>query len=320
MRFCTFSTAGVSRHVGVAMGPDRLLDVTAMHAADVRFSSLLSIIENQAASLPAIQRSLDGIANQVVLGHVHELHAVKLEIPFHPPQIRCFSVYERHLKNAFDQILKRKKNPISAFFMRALFKIPQSFYDAPAYYKGVRLNLSGPGDAVQRPSPGLMLDYEAELGVIIGSGGKDIPEDGAMKHVFGYVIFNDFSERTQLMKEMGARPSAGPAKGKDFDGSNSLGAWIVTADEIANPNRLEVRVSVNGELRGKGSTAWMTHRIERIINYASWNETLQPGELLATGCVPNCAGIEQWRFLGDGDRVEVRIEGLGSLTNTIERR
>ncbi len=317
MRLCTFSAPGIERHAGVALDGGCLLDLTALHASDARFASLLAIIEHEAATLPAIQASLGRLLEASVSAHIHAVHAVMLELPLQPPQIRCFSAYAQHLKNAFDQILKRKKNPLASLLLRALFKIPPSFYAVPAYYKGVRLNLSGPGDTIAPPSSGPMLDYEAELGLVIGRGGKNIPAGQAMRHVFGYLIFNDFSERSQLMKEMGSRPSAGPAKGKDFDGSNSLGAWLVTRDDISDPHALQVTVSVNGELRGSGTTASMSHRIERIVEYASWNETLQAGELLATGCVPNCAGIEQWRFLAAGDRVEVAIDGLGSLTNLI---
>lgn len=319
MKLCTFSTHAVTGHVGLALPGDRVLDVTASFAGNPQFANLLPVITHQGETLPAMRLLLAQVAKAARAPHVHELGSVRLEVPYQPPQIRCFSVYEQHLKNAFRQVLKHNMNPLAGFLMRVLgmLKIPKSFYEAPAYYKGVRLNLSGHGDKLPRPAPGAKLDYEAELGVVVGRPGKNIDTSAAMAHVFGYVIFNDFSERAQLMKEMRARPSAGPAKGKDFDGSNSLGAWIVTADEIRDPHALEVTVCVNGETRGQGSTAWMTHRIDRILSFASWNETLHPGELIATGCVPNCAGIERWRFLDDGDRVDVEIAGLGVLSNSI---
>ncbi|KAB2897746.1 MAG: fumarylacetoacetate hydrolase family protein [Burkholderiaceae bacterium] len=318
MRLCTFSTAQVRDHVGLGLADDRVLDVTAAFAGDARFAGLLALIEHQHETLPALRallqdRTRDGAHP------VHALRSIRLQVPYRPPQIRCFSVYEQHLRNAFGQVMAHGVSPAAGLLMRALGagKVPKAFYETPMYYKGARLNLSGHGGRVARPDPGSKLDYEAELAVVIGRPGKNIDRSVAMSHVFGYVIFNDFSERAQLMKEMRARPSAGPAKGKDFDGSNSLGAWIVTADEIADPHALDVTVRVNGEVRGQGSTAGMTHRIDRIVSYASSNETLHGGELLATGCVPNCAGIEQWRFLKDGDRVDVEIAGLGVLTNSI---
>ncbi|MGO4154039.1 fumarylacetoacetate hydrolase family protein [Cupriavidus sp. YAF13] len=319
MRLCTFSTADVASHVGLALAGDRVLDVTASFAGDPHFATLLALIEHQDETLPAL-RKLQAQGAKPGCAHLaHALRQVRFEVPYRPPQIRCFSVYEQHLKNAFQQVMAHGVRPATGMLMRALGagKVPKAFYETPIYYKGVRLNLSGHGSKVRRPDPGAKLDYEAELGVIVGRPGKNIGTSAAMSHVFGYVIFNDFSERAQLMKEMRTRPSAGPAKGKDFDGSNSLGPWIVTADEIRDPHALGVTVRVNGEVRGEGSTAGMTHRIDRIVSYASANETLHGGELLATGCVPNCAGIEQWRFLDDGDRVDVEIAGLGVLTNSI---
>ncbi|MDF3884822.1 fumarylacetoacetate hydrolase family protein [Cupriavidus basilensis] len=319
MRLCTFSSADVASHVGLSLSGDRVLDVTASFSGDARFASLLALIEHQDETLPAIRKLAAESAGAGRAPRVHALGEVRLQVPYRPPQIRCFSVYEQHLRNAFRQVMAHGVSPLTGLLMRMLGagKVPKAFFETPMYYKGARLNLSGHGGRVRRPAPGTRLDYEAELGVIVGRPGKNIDSAAAMSHVFGYVIFNDFSERAQLMKEMRARPSAGPAKGKDFDGSNSLGAWVVTADEIGDPHALDVIVRVNGEVRGKGSTSGMTHRIDRIVSYASSNETLHGGELLATGCVPNCAGIEQWRFLHDGDRVEVEIAGLGVLTNLI---
>lgn len=319
MRLCTFSTAQVAAHVGLGLADDRVLDVTEAFAGDVRFASMLALIEHQHDTLPALRALLADLTRPDSAPPVYALHSIRFHIPYRPPQIRCFSVYEQHLRNAFGQVMAHGVSPAIGLLMRVLGagRVPKAFYETPMYYKGARLNLSGHGGTVARPVSGSKLDYEAELAVVVGRPGKNIDCSVAMSHVFGYVIFNDFSERAQLMKEMRSRPNAGPAKGKDFDGSNSLGAWVVTADEIADPHALDVTVRVNGDVRGQGSTAGMTHRIDRIVSYASSNETLHGGELLATGCVPNCAGIEQWRFLEDGDRVEVEIAGLGVLTNSI---
>lgn len=313
MRLCTFSTDAFSRHVGLAFPDQRLLDVSAALPGDPRFATLLDVIQHEDDTLPMLRALLASM--QMPQGCLHDLKDVRIELPYQPPQIRCFSVYEQHLKNAFRQVAANV-SPAAGAPAWAM-QIPAAFYETPVYYKGVRLNLSGPGAPVQRPAPGTMLDYEAELAVVVGRGGKNIAASAAMAHVFGYVVFNDFSERAQLMKELRSGVGTGPAKGKDFDGSNSLGPWIVTADEIADPHALDVTVRVNGQLRGQGSTSGMTHRIDRILSFASQNETLHAGELLATGCVPECAGVEHWRFLDDGDRVAVEIAGLGVLENTV---
>lgn len=314
MRLCTFSTDEIARHVGLALPGERVLDVTAAFAGDPRFATLLDVIANESETLPALRAHL--ASKDAATSRAHALADVRLDLPYQPPQIRCFSVYEQHLKNAFRQVMTHVA-PAGVNADDGEPKIPPAFYEEPVYYKGVRLNLSGPGTSVRRPAPGTRLDYEAELAVVVGRSGKNIAPSEAMAHVFGYMIFNDFSERAQLMKELRSGLGAGPAKGKDFDGSNSLGPWVVTADEIADPHALDVTVRVNGEVRGQGRTSGMTHRIDRILSFASRNETLHAGELLATGCVPDCAGIEQWRFLDDGDRVEAEIAGLGVLANTV---
>ena len=225
MRLCTFSTDAFSRHVGLALPDQRLLDVSAALSGDPRFATLLDVIQHEDDTLPMLRTLL--ASTQMPQGCLHDLKDVRIELPYQPPQIRCFSVYEQHLKNAFRQVAANV-SPAAGAPAWAM-QIPAAFYETPVYYKGVRLNLSGPGASVQRPAPGTMLDYEAELAVVVGRGGKNIDASAAMAHVFGYVVFNDFSERAQLMKELRSGVGTGPAKGKDFDGSNSLGPWIVTS-------------------------------------------------------------------------------------------
>lgn len=317
MKLCTFSTGQVHAHLGVLDKSAKVLDVTALMAGDARFSTMQALIAAQDETLPLLRAVLE--RQDVPANCLYAQDQIRFLPPLEPSQIRCFSVYVQHMKNAFAQVIKNTRGVIPNLLLRhlGLMKIPKYFFESPVYYKGTRLSLSGHQSGIRRPRADCRLDYEAELALVIGVRGKNIAERDAMKHVFGYLIFNDFSERTQLLKEMQSRPSAGPAKGKDFDGSNALGPWLVTCDEIANPENLAVQVRVNGQVVGRGSTNQMSHSIEKIVSYASWSETLYPGEMLATGCVPNCAGIEHWRFLQDGDQVEVEIEGLGSMVNSV---
>lgn len=317
MKLCTFSTGQVHAHLGVLDKSAKVLDVTALMAGDARFSTMQALIAVQDETLPLLRAVLE--RQDVPANCLYAQDQIRFLPPLEPSQIRCFSVYVQHMKNAFAQVIKNTRGVIPNLLLRhlGLMKIPKYFFESPVYYKGTRLSLSGHQSGIRRPRADCRLDYEAELALVIGVRGKNIAERDAMKHVFGYLIFNDFSERTQLLKEMQSRPSAGPAKGKDFDGSNALGPWLVTCDEIANPENLAVQVRVNGQVVGRGSTNQMSHSIEKIVSYASWSETLYPGEMLATGCVPNCAGIEHWRFLQDGDQVEVEIEGLGSMVNSV---
>ena len=112
----------------------------------------------------------------------------------------------------------------------------------------------------------------------------------------------------------------GPAKGKSFDGSNVLGPWIVTPDELGDPQSLSVVVRVNGDLRATGNTAGMLFSFEEILAYASQGETIHSGEFFGSGTVGNCCGLETGRFLDDGDVIELEVERVGVLRNAVVRQ
>jgi len=150
---------------------------------------------------------------------------------------------------------------------------------------------------------------------VIGKGGRNIQASDAAEHIFGYCCFNDFSARDLLFRDI--LSGIGPQKGKDFDGSNALGPWLVTKDEIRDPYDLRMEVRVNGKVVGHSHTGTMYHPISAMIEWASFNETLVPGEVFATGAAGNGCGIERWEFIGVGDVVEIEVEGLGVLRNRI---
>ncbi len=156
------------------------------------------------------------------------------------------------------------------------------------------------------------LDYEVELAVVIGVGGRDIPAEDAMSHVFGYTIVNDVTARDLQ------RRHDQWFKGKGLDTSCPMGPYIVTADEIADPHALRIELDVNGQKRQDASTAAMIFKIPETIASLSAGLTLEPGDVIATG-TPSGVGYamnpRQW--LKIGDVITCRIEGLGSLTNTV---
>ena len=198
-----------------------------------------------------------------------------------------------------------------------LARVPKDFYQGPPYYKGNPLSVIGPDDEVPWPSfAESKLDYEIELGVFIGTGGQDIKPADAKNHIFGYTIYNDFSARDRLLKEM-LGGSLGPIKGKDFEGGNAIGPWVVTRDEIADPQNLSMTVKVNGNIMAETSTGEMYYGIDAMIERASEGERLVPGEFIATGAAADGTGIERWQFLEPGDVVELDIEGIGTLRNKI---
>lgn len=236
-----------------------------------------------------------------------------------PVKLRCFSVYEKHMRQSIDAFLTAKGGKWLAAFNRVMpvFKIPKAFYAFPFYYKGNPTSVIGHQQQIEWPTfDEDKMDYELELAVIIGKAGIDISAARAMDHVFGYTCFNDVSARGRLIEEM-LKLKAGLLKAKDFHTGNAMGPWIVTADEIADPQSLSMKVSVNGELRGEAHTADMYWSVREQIAFASEGEMLVPGEVFATGAAGDGCGIEQWRFLDPEDEVTLEIEGIGKLTNRL---
>ncbi|WP_079228522.1 fumarylacetoacetate hydrolase family protein [Pseudomonas putida] len=172
--------------------------------------------------------------------------------------------------------------------------------------------ITGPYDDVHHPAVCERLDYEAELGVVIGKGGRRIDARDALQHVAGYFVANDVSARDWQAK------SPTWTLGKSFDTHGPIGPWITTADEIADPQQLTVSLSVNGEQRQKSSTALMTYSIAQQIAYLSEVMTLEPGDILITGTPAGVGiGMQPPVFLKAGDVVRVEISGLGYIENTI---
>ena len=158
-------------------------------------------------------------------------------------------------------------------------------------------SIIGPDDAIVLPFADRRTDYEAELAVIIGRGGKDIPESEALDHVFGYTCLLDISLRGK--EDRGLR--------KSFDTFTPIGPWITTADEIADPDALDLLCTINGEIRQQDSTGSMVVSTRELISWMSSVMTLHPGDIIATGTP---AGVGP---LTPGDRIEVSIQGLGKF-------
>jgi 2-keto-4-pentenoate hydratase/2-oxohepta-3-ene-1,7-dioic acid hydratase in catechol pathway len=241
---------------------------------------------------------------------VTAVSSVRLLAPLpEPRQIRDFLCFEEHLRNSFAQAERMTGR---------VFEIPKVWYEQPIYYKANRFSVVGPDAEVVWPHYAELLDYELELACVIGTGGADIARDDALTHVFGWTIFNDVSARDAQMREMAGQ--LGPAKGKDFDTGNVLGPWIVTADEIGDPQALTMAARVNGEEWSRGTSAAMHHTFADVIAFVSRSETLHPGEVLGSGTVGTGCGLEQGRYLSPGDVVELEIEKIGVLRNRITRK
>lgn len=283
------------------------------------FDNMLALIEAGQPALARCQQILDRHAAGELVEVARPLAGTRLLAPLQPPRVLCFSVYEAHVRQAFEAGVElRAGKAVGALARRlGLVRLPRSFYQRPVFYKGSQLSISGPDDDILWPRWCELLDYEIELGVVIGKAGKNISANDAMSYVFGYTCFNDFSARDVMMKEL--MGGLGPIKAKDFDTGNAIGPWIVTADEIPDPYNLGMVVRVNGEVRGESSTSFMTHPIQAMLVAASDEERVVPGQFIGTGAAKNGCGMETLRFLEPGDLVEIEIERVGTLRNRVVR-
>ncbi len=182
----------------------------------------------------------------------------------------------------------------------ALPKEPTVFIKAPSA-------VCGPDDPTVRPRGGLKLDYEVELAAVIGREARNVDERKALSHVVAYCIVNDVSERAFQMEHGGTA-----TKGKSADTFGPVGPWLVTADEIADPQALELWTTVNGERRQHGDTGKMIFSVASLVSYVSRFMSLRPGDLISTGTPAGVGhGFKPPRYLQPGNVVELGIGGLG---------
>jgi 2-keto-4-pentenoate hydratase/2-oxohepta-3-ene-1,7-dioic acid hydratase in catechol pathway len=186
--------------------------------------------------------------------------------------------------------------------------------EEPVLFLKATSSLAGPNDPIVLPRGSERTDWEVELGVVIGRAAKHVREEDALAHVAGYVVFNDVSERAFQLERGGQW-----TKGKSCDGFAPVGPWLVTPDEVGDPQRLALSLAVNGEVMQKGSTATMVFSVARIVSYLSGFMTLQPGDIIATGTPPGVGmGMRPPRYLRPGDVVEASVEGLGRQRQVVE--
>ena len=172
--------------------------------------------------------------------------------------------------------------------------------------------ICGPNDDVIIPRGSEKTDWEVELGVVIGRTAKYVSEEDAMSHVAGYCVTNDVSERAFQAERQGQW-----TKGKSCDTFGPLGPWLVTRDEVSDPQNLAMWLTVNGEKMQDGSTKTMVYGVAHLVSYLSHFMSLRPGDIISTGTPPGVGlGMKPQRFLKPGDVVELEIEGLGHQKQT----
>ena len=215
--------------------------------------------------------------------------------------LRDFLAFEDHVKRGAE---------------RRNSSVPDYWYEAPVYYKGNHRAVIGPNTECRWPPYTEWLDFELELAMIVGKRGRDIPASRAGDHIFGFTVFNDFSARDIQAKEVTAW--LGPAKGKDF--ANALGPCIVTADEVGTEPDLAMICRVNGEEWGRGRSSDLHWSWAQMLEHVSAGEDVFPGDVYGSGTPGGCCGLDLGRRLEPGDAVELEIEQIGILRNTIGPR
>jgi 2-keto-4-pentenoate hydratase/2-oxohepta-3-ene-1,7-dioic acid hydratase in catechol pathway len=183
----------------------------------------------------------------------------------------------------------------------------------PIFFLKATSSICGPNDDVIIPKGSVKTDYEVELAIVIGTTARYIDIKDARQHIAGYCIVNDVSEREYQIERGGQW-----TKGKSCDTFCPMGPWVVTADEIADAGKLQVRTEVNGERRQDSNTADLIFGIDHIVSYCSQFMTLNPGDVIPTGTPSGVAmGFKPPRFLKAGDTMRLTIEGLGEQTQRL---
>ena len=308
MRLVTFRTAAGAERVGALLPDDRVVDLFAGSAASGRGAARLPVdmvaffaggpetrrLADEVVAWAADRADATGPEGEPV---VHDPAAVKLLAPVpRPPRIRDYLTFESHAAGSG-------------------LAVPEAFAEMPICYKGNPYSVIGPEDEIVWPAYTDQLDYELELGFYIGRGGRNVTVDDAADHIAGATIFNDVSARDIQIREMSLQ--IGPSKGKDF--CNVMGPCVVTMDEL-DEFGLRMVARINGEVWSEGTSAERRFSFAEVVAWASYCETIHPGEFIGVGTVGGGCGYEIGRWIQPGDVVELEIEGIGVLRNRVGER
>ncbi|MEV0579302.1 fumarylacetoacetate hydrolase family protein [Streptomyces sp. NPDC050392] len=273
-------------------------------------------------SLTALLAETDGLPGLLAAGaaaldvpagpHVSQ---VRLLSPLQPASVRDFVTFEEHVEG-----VRRSIDGVTG--------VPDEWYAAPTFYFTNPHAVYGPRDGIPVPPGSAVLDFELEVGAVIGREGRDLTPERARDHIVGYTVFNDWSARDLQSAEM--KVGLGPCKGKDT--ATTLGPYLVTADEL-EPHRdaegflrLALTARVNGETVGEDLLSNMSWTFEEMTAYASRGTRVVPGDVLGSGTCGNGGCLaELWGLRGEqtppplrpGDTVSLTVEGIGTLTNTV---
>jgi len=301
MKLVTYSpTKRAPARIGVVAADGSIIDLeTAAKKARVKLpfpaNDMIALVAAGRAGLALVKKAVAGVK----AGH-HAANKVTLHAPIPRPRKNVFCVGWNYLEH-FEEGAKARPHV-------------QEMPLHPAFFTKAPTTVNGPcAEVPAHPAVTQKLDWEVELAVVIGKGGRNIAEADAMKHIYGYMIANDVSAR-EVQRQHGQQWF----KGKSLDGHCPMGPWLTTADAVRDPQNLRITCRVNGVTKQDSNTSYMYFKIPRLIAELSAGLTLEPGDLFLTGTP---AGVGHARnppeFMKAGDLLETEVEGLGLLRNRI---
>jgi 2-keto-4-pentenoate hydratase/2-oxohepta-3-ene-1,7-dioic acid hydratase in catechol pathway len=302
MRLATFrdETSGAAR-IGLLLADASLLDLARAASLSgeeppIELRDMLALIASGPAGLARVTALRDAAPPAAVL----PLSSVTLLAPIPRPNKNVFCVGRNYVEHAAESLRAAGQ----------AFQLPQF----PNIFTKAVTTVIGPNAPIPfDPRVSEAIDWEVELAVVLGRGGRHIPREDALAHVFGYTIINDITAR-----DLQNAPGIQWFQGKSLDGSCPTGPWIVTADELPDPQALTLRLWVNNVLKQDDTTAHMLFDVATLIASLSRILTLEPGDIISTG-TPAGVGFARTppEFLHPGDEVRAEIQGIGSLINPV---
>jgi 2-keto-4-pentenoate hydratase/2-oxohepta-3-ene-1,7-dioic acid hydratase in catechol pathway len=326
MKLVTFEIStpiGMMQHIG-AIQQNEIIDLNmgyTTYLADKRGSHraydlasavlppyMIAFFHSGQEGIEAAETTIDYVAKQrsktPIMGPsgekiVYDMSEIKLKAPVpRPNSIRDYLAFEGHASFSGKR------------------QLDKGWYEIPVCYKGNPNTVIGPEETIPWPSYTDLLDYELEYGIYIGKEGKNIPHERAQEYIAGYTILNDISARDIQLQEMLAG-GLGPVKGKDF--CSVMGPCLVTPDEV-NPSNMRMIARINGEVWSDNNSGTAYWTWPQIIEFASIEETLYPGDFLGSGTVEGGCGLELNRWIQPGDVIELEVEGIGILRNRVGKK
>ncbi len=285
---------------------------------------LLALLGGGAAAREQVETLLDAVRNEADVA----ADPATAGLPFAPRSMRAFSLWPSHyegsarvlVKRFFPKPVRRLAGAYERVTRRTFppFRPNSRFYEVPAFYLGNHAAMLADGEEMPWPSHTEFLDFELELAFVLARPLADPSPAEAREAIGGWFVLNDWSAR-DVQAEEARHGVFGPAvKCKTF--ANSIGRDVLSADELPDWTAARGRVRVDGEVWCEGSTARPAHDVGEMLAHAAAGERLEPGDIVATGTMPGCCGLELERWVQPGQTVELEIDGIGTLANRIGAR